>query len=147
MQREESNLCLAFWMPTPPLGVSDFLCYHYTTLQTGCGGWIWTNDFRLMRPARTTWLLYPTINGRQFEDIPRSDGLTRIGITRKDTLPHYLARLAGFEPATNWLTVNCATAAPQPNETGAGCGIRTHDLPLTRRLLYHWANPANFKTY
>ena len=26
----------------------------------GCGGWIWTNDFRLMRPARTSWLLYPT---------------------------------------------------------------------------------------
>jgi len=26
-----------------------------------------------------------------------------------------------------------------PHNYGAGCGIRTRDLPLTRRLLYHWA--------
>ena len=27
----ESNARLGILMPTPPCGVSDFLCYHYTT--------------------------------------------------------------------------------------------------------------------
>ena len=82
-------------------------------------------------PPANTSRAKKLVSVRGFEPLPpdpKSGTLPDYAIRRK------MAPVAGIEPTTNWLTVNCTTAVLHRNKNGTLSQIRTETLRLLRPL-------------